>query len=155
MTDKEIIVSFVTQNDPLSALIRHVSRGPVSHAEFITPDGYRLGSRFKGGIQKRAMDYEPFTYEARITIPCAIANSVYALADSYIGSKYDWPGLLNFVLPGHDIQAAGQDYCSEFVDRVLRSLSVTRPAIFPPESTSPVDLLRMLEQLGTLEIVTG
>lgn len=149
-----VIVSFVSSDDPLSVIIRKVCRGPVSHAEFITPDGFRLGSRFDGGVQKRLMNYENFSYEVQIAIPCANAASVYALAESYIGTKYDWKGLLNFVLPGHDIAEVNHDYCSEFVDVVLRNTGVVRPSIFPPEETGPVDLLRMLEQIGHLRVIT-
>lgn len=148
-----VVVSFVSSHDALSALIRKVSRGPVSHAEFITPDGFRLGSRFEGGVQKRALDYAAFSYEARVTIDCPFADSVYALGEGYIGTAYDWAGLANFVL-GQNVASTGRDFCSEFVDRVLRSAGVVRPSIFAPEETSPVDLLRMCEQLGRLEIVT-
>ena len=46
----------VSNNDPVAEAIKFISRGEYSHIEFVF-DGYTIGARSDGGVQKRPMDH--------------------------------------------------------------------------------------------------
>src|ERR1700722_3247388 len=90
----KIIIRAVTDNDPISHIIRGGELGFwASHVETITPDGYLLGAHYDGGVAKRARDYDKDIWleETFITIPTSTyqARAFYDFANSKIGLPYD------------------------------------------------------------------
>lgn len=112
----QLELSFVTEDTFGSRLIRWGTHSDYSHVDIITPDGYRIGARTDHpiyslqplgediplvGVQKRPMDYAPFTRDDRLIIPCDATAASYAycwLLDQ-LGKPYDKIGLLrSFIL---------------------------------------------------------
>ncbi len=116
----QLELSFVCENSVGSKMIRWFTHSDFSHVDIITPDGYRLGARsdhptwcdqpltaadrddncikksiWMAGVQKRAMDYAPFTLDTRLIIPCSATQADYAYGWLYdqIGKPYDRHGL--------------------------------------------------------------
>lgn len=146
-----VTLRFVSEDDPLSRLIKVLSP-LVSHAEFVTPDGYALGARYEGGVQKRPLDYASFTTEIHVEIPTAHADEVYAAAAAHIGEPYDWKAILGFVVE-EDLHDPGHCICSAFCTEMLQANHVLHPSVFEPSETTPHDLLRMVEQLGVTKVL--
>src|SRR5690242_9104371 len=93
-----ITLRFVTADNLASALIRRVSRGPVSHVEFIAPDGQTVIGAFDDlGVAERPIDYETVTKDIRIAIETDKADAVYSSARALVGEPYDWKGVFGFL----------------------------------------------------------
>ncbi len=107
----QLELSFVTEATAGSHAIRWFTHSDFSHVDIITPDGYRLGARsdhpvwalgephdtgtWATGVQKREMDYAPFTLDTRLIIPCSATQADYAYGWLYdqLGKPYDKYGL--------------------------------------------------------------
>ena len=124
-------LSFVTEDTLGSAAIRWFTHSNYSHVDIITPDGHRIGARTDhpvyslqplgediahAGVQKRPMDYAPFTRDDRLIIPCSGMkfDLAYSWLNEQLGKPYDRGGLFaSFLLDRTDWRHDGQWWCSE------------------------------------------
>ena len=150
-------LSFVTEASLGSQAIRWFTHSDFSHVDIITPDGYRLGARSDhpvgnlansqrdgdgAGVQRRAMDYAPFTLDRRLIIPCSATQAYYAYGWLYkqLGKPYDKYGLFASFLfdrpvPWYDERAW---WCSELATVFVHNAGF--PACRTPASrVSPND----------------
>lgn len=112
----EFRVRYITQNDPVSVMIRAVTYSMWSHAEIVLPDNTYLGAHASGGVMIRSADYCKPTRERRYTIPVtdeALATML-AFAHAQVGKPYDFKAIFGLAL--HQPWAtADRWFCSELV----------------------------------------
>ena len=152
----QIELSFVTENTLGSAAIRWFTHSNYSHVDIITPDGYRLGARSDhpvridckplalnlAGVQKRAMDYAPFTRDDRLVISCSGMkfDRAYEWLNQQLGKPYDKRGLFASFLfdrpvPWYDERAW---WCSELA-AVFVAKATGKPCRTVASRVSPND----------------
>ena len=83
----------VGDDDLVGNAIKFVSRGIVTHVEFITDNGANtIGARANGGVQVRPINYKKFSKEFRFLAACT--DEQYQAAMSFlkaqIGKPYDF-----------------------------------------------------------------
>src|SRR5579859_2533792 len=137
LVDRRVVMpnlelSFVTQRDLGSWAIRWFTHSDFSHVDIITPDGYRIGARSdcpvsgSAGVQKRAMNYAPFSRDVRLVIPCSPTEADYAtdwLLDQ-LGKPYDKTGLFrSFLFDDVDWRNEDSWWCSELACVFLEKAS--------------------------------
>jgi hypothetical protein len=113
-------------------LIRFVTRSPYSHVEVaITqqPDGRWLcgsSSVRDGGVRLKAIALSAENWDLRFV--GGDANAVRAWFEARAGERYDWLGVLRFVLPFVG-QSSRRWFCSE---ACLAALGLPEPWRFAP-----------------------
>jgi len=151
-------LSFVTEASLGSQAIRWFTHSDFSHVDIITPDGYRIGARsdhpvwapdlldgrglhLHAGVQKRIMDYAPFTLDCRLRIPVNHdCHQAWAWINAQLGKPYDKHGLFSSFLfdrpvPWYDERAW---WCSELATVFVHNAGF--PACRTPASrVSPND----------------
>jgi hypothetical protein len=91
-----LTISFVTQRNPFSALIRWGTHSDFSHTEVIMPDDYRLGALFSGGVQRRPPGYAKFSREEQVPCSPRQAEAFYRFLCQQLGNTYDWQAIAGF-----------------------------------------------------------
>ena len=156
-------LSFVTEDTLGSWFIRQGTHSDYSHVDIITPDGWRIGARTdhpvwvpqhyqptmrwqRAGVQKRAMDYAPFTRDDRLFIRCSAPEAAYAYSwlNDQLGKPYDKSGLYAAFLLNRKRPMPFRDeaawWCSElacvFIEKAGFPLCAT-----PANRMSPNDTL--------------
>jgi hypothetical protein len=144
MSATTVTISFVNAPSLITDLIR--IRSPfVSHAEFILPDGRRLGAHMKGGIQARPDGYQALDTEYRCKLWVPEPDAFYAGANAKIGTPYDWKAILGLAT-GEDFHAPHEFICSAFVTTMLLDYNMIVPLPFKPHQVAPYDLLLICSQ---------
>ena len=144
-----IRISFVTHDDPVSAIIRAQAGTSMpftpSHAEALSPDGKTyIGAYGFGGIMERPLDYEnsyktyhlPDGRPARVTVALPATDvqeaDFYRFLRSKIGEGYDWLGIIGEALTEVHLHTPDHIFCSAFMTAGLRHINY-----FPWPLTKP------------------
>ena len=114
-----ISLRFVSHPGPFNICVRVAQYGFwPSHVEALLPDGRLLGSRFIGGVQARAHDYDGgnFIREQYVEVETTQDQEdiFYAFLNSQIGKPFDWLAIASFV-SGRDWQATDSWFCAELI----------------------------------------
>ena len=119
-----------------------------THVEAQMPDGTLIGSRFDGGVQRREAGYDAAytAYELFLTLPAepAMDFKFHAWLEGKIGTAYDWPAILGFVLPSHR-HTPEHAICSALIVLGLRACGWFQyPLAAPAHLINPRDLLLLV-----------
>jgi hypothetical protein len=141
---------FVTGNDEISAAIRlregemarHIGFTP-SHVEIVLPEGY-LGAHLNGGVRYRKPGYDSKYLEHELFVNINVPDEATAIsyAKSKIGTPYDWPAILDFIMPT-TLHLDDHVICSAFATLTLQHGGLFILAA-PAHAISPRDLLLVL-----------
>jgi uncharacterized protein YycO len=83
----------VADDSIVGEAIKFVSRGAVTHVEFVIKDGsYTIGARADGGVQARPINYAKFNLDLRFQTQCTDEqyNAAMDFLDEQIGKPYDF-----------------------------------------------------------------
>lgn len=116
-------------------IIRSLKR--FSHCELVIDGICHSSSARDGGVRKKTID---LTDGKWVIIDLPKADAEYALEQFRLteGNKYDWFGIIRFILPFVK-QKDNQEFCSEIVGRML--------GYNPPEDLFPGDFQDLVENL--------
>lgn len=87
----------VSAKDAVSELIRFVSRGLVSHIEFVFGD-QSLGAHADGGVQRRPLNAYPVDFRFTAELSDEQYAAVVAFLDAQIGKPYDFADIAEIVV---------------------------------------------------------
>ncbi len=151
--DAEMItLRFVSHPGPFNLLVKFAQYGFwCSHVEAELPDGRLLGSRFVGGVQARAHDYDggDFIKEQYVTINTTQfeQDAFYSFLDSQIDKPFDSLAILSFAF-SRDWQAPDSWFCAELI-----AAGLCASGLFPDELAvgfshiTPRDVLLLISSL--------
>jgi uncharacterized protein YycO len=82
-------------NDPgfAARVVDYISRGVVSHVEFIVENGTQtIGARADGGVRYRPINYKTFDLDLRFQAPCTDAQYAAGMTflTAQLGKPYDF-----------------------------------------------------------------
>lgn len=108
-----------------SWLIRAFTWSNFSHVEFVTDDATLIGANIPHGVEEiHIQDRLAIADEAwMMDIPCDKAEEVITWARSQKGKKYDYVGLMNFLIH-RDISEKEKWFCSELVSAGFEACGV-------------------------------
>jgi hypothetical protein len=108
----------------------------ADHCDAVLPDGSLLGSRFVGGVQARAADYDAgsVAQEIRISLKATPEQEAafYAFLRAQIGKPYDSLAILAFIVE-RDWQAPDAWFCDE-----LMAAALVAAGLLPQKTAIPV-----------------
>lgn len=158
-----IRIRFVTEGDPLSAMIRTQAGIAMpftpSHTEALSQDGkFYIGQHLDGGMLARPVGYNDAklmtlpdgSKSSRIVeLPCSPEQeaSFYGYVTSKIGMAYDWKSIFSFMAPDINLHTPGTLICSAIMTAALRAAPAPYfqwPLTIPFHHISPRDLLLVL-----------
>jgi hypothetical protein len=121
-----LILRFVGSGDPLSWIIRAVSRAPqsrgASHVEMLSPNRLWLGARDNGGFKERPLDYTNPSWERWYALPSAspaqFADGM-AYAMSLVGTPYNFLAIAGLLLDVN-LTNANDAICSQAMFNVAQ-----------------------------------
>jgi hypothetical protein len=101
--------------------IEKLTRGEISHVDYVTPQGTLIGAHLNGGVQERAADYEKFGLRIRVTVPVTAEQAAAALAyaRSKIGTSYDAEDILGIAIGDSRLHDAHDLICSCLAANIL------------------------------------
>ena len=140
----------VTTEGSVSEAIRFVSRGTVSHVEFLLDDCTTLGAQYPDGVQIRPVDYATFSADFRYSTECTQAQydqaRTFLLAQ--VGKPYDFfdIGSILFNRNWHD---PSKWICSELWAATMESAGLIRPLHAALNLITPEDCLLISSALFT------
>ena len=105
----------VSDCDPVSGIIRFVTRGIVSHVEFLFDDELgTIGARADGGVKIRPVDYCHFPVDFRFRVPCTDDqyNKAHNFLRAQLGKPYNFEDILG-ILVNRDWRESDSWICSE------------------------------------------
>lgn len=116
----ELIFYLANQGDFWDKLIGWWTGGPYSHVELVFSNGECFTSSPRdGGVRFKQIDINPEHWNrVSITVAAEKEAEIYTWCESQVGLKYDWLGILGFVLPIH-FRTRRAWYCSEICSYVL------------------------------------
>lgn len=99
-----------------SWLIRVFTWSQFSHVEIVTDDATLIGANIPEGVEEIDIQHRlNLCSEAwMVDIPCEQADVVVAWARAQVGKKYDYVGLMNFLIHT-DVSDNDKWFCSELV----------------------------------------
>ena len=105
----------VSDHDPVSGIVRFVSRGIVSHVGFLTDDElFEIGARADGGVAVRPINYCNFPVQFHYAAPCT--DDQYEKAQNFlhaqVGKPYNFEDILG-ILVNRDWRENDSWICSE------------------------------------------
>lgn len=104
-----VFLSTITR-DPMSAVIRWVTRCPYSHTGFFDTDTRKTYSAMlKGGVQWRTP-----TYTSLLLLGAPKTEEAFQWALTQEGKKYDWTAITGFAM-NRDWREEDRWFCSELV----------------------------------------
>lgn len=131
----------VTDADPVSTVIRGVSRGTVSHVEFILPDAMTLGARWDG-VKIRPINYAQFSVDIRFAARCTFGQ--YEAASTFLtaqlGKSYDYGAVFGIWLD-RDWRDPRRWFCSELWTATLEHAGLMRRLHAKINHVTPEDAL--------------
>lgn len=158
---KDIYVAFTASKSFYARAIRFLTKSQVNHSLILFKDSNFGDNLFAIQVDRRGVvivDGNPVLYKDKILTEIYKPKDTNALWDGmcrsmkYIGSKYDWFGILGFLIKlvfmrvlrqniNNPIHRKGELFCSEYVATVLKrgKLKVNNK-YFVPENTSPGNL---------------
>jgi len=146
MTDAAKLL-FTAKDTWKSLAVRLLTGGRWSHVDLVDPEdeNYVIGLTGKKGVHRIKMSTRlpAGSTGAIVTVPTLSATKLRDQIIPYIGTKYDWPGLLRFVLPWHD-EDPNRFFCSELIAMGILAIRPDFPVLrklIACEAT-PVDIWR-------------
>lgn len=129
-----------TEGDPIAGLVRFISRGPVSHVDFLNDDEtLAIGARAVGGVKARPVNYANFTKDIRFRVPCTQGqyDAAWAFINAQLGKPYDYTAI-GGVLFDRDWHSTLKWFCSELWAATLENAALIGKidcsiAFFTPE----------------------
>lgn len=156
-----ILVGFSTQNSLPSRIIRKITKSSVSHAWLLLRGSF-MGLDMVLEASSSGFHLTPYeTFRSRNIIvetvePVAPLDDGVRLAASWLGSRYDFTGLLGSVIVQigrwlrrkwrNPFDASRAMFCSEAIVYVLRAAKYPGAEGLDPSGTSPEDLLDFLTE---------
>ena len=123
------------------------TRGPYSHVELIVDDMMYSSSPRDGHVRSKKHKYDPATWDY---IPVTITIKDYKRFIKFWNQtesfKYDWLGILGFVLPLHDDPK--KYFCSEWTSKAGIIMGINCLYIKEPSRLSPNKLAKTLIENG-------
>jgi hypothetical protein len=122
------------------------TKGPYSHVEIVVgPDVNNLSmyssSGLDDGVRLKPHKYNPSLWEyVNIDIDFSILFKIYQRT---IGNKYDYLGILGFILPLQDRE--NKWFCSEWVSNILKCSGDRRFYTLEPSRVSPNKLYKIIK----------
>jgi len=158
MQKKEIKIAFYKSNGPRSTwidrLIAWWTRGPYSHVELIIEkDGEILqcsSSPRDGKVRckKHILDTNVWDY-VLLEVTSEQYDRIIKFYNSINGNKYDWMGILGFILPIQD--RTNNWFCSETVANALKINGFKELWKYDPSRISPNYLAYLFGLLPNLD----
>lgn len=134
-----IELSFVTERNPGSQIIRWFTHSIYSHVDIILSTGQRLGARSdcpvngQTGVQIREADYAKFTCDDRLQLDLPAEAEGYEWLVHQIGKPYDITGLYaSFLFSRSDWRGDAYDgewWCSELAQAFAEHCGVRKARI--------------------------
>ena len=115
---KPLDILFIKSNHIGGKIIRWWTNSQIDHVELCLGNEKTIGSRPKGGVQIH--DFSICNNSGWVILRPTIninneqKNKIIEFAKSQIDKKYDWLGILGFVLNSH-VNDPKEYFCSEFV----------------------------------------
>lgn len=131
--------------------------GWAQHCEALTPDGFLLGAKPEGGVQKRPRDYDAGTFSRELYVPIetpiisfddnitpsAMAGIFYSYLETKVGAPYNWTAIADIALE-QNWKGNGGDICSQLMTLGLRDCGYFPRLYVTSNRITPRDLLLML-----------
>jgi len=145
--------TFEKDNDEttiLGKLVGLYTHGPYSHVAIIIEDikdgllnesTQWEASPTSGYVKKSKHMYDEVKWDY-IDINIKDINNTIEFLNSVLGNKYDYAGILGFILPVQD--RSDRWFCSEWVTKALQLAGVEKLWLFEPSKTSPNKLYKKL-----------
>ncbi len=123
-------------------LIRFWTKGPYSHVEIVSEDGYMYSSSPRdNGVRKKKHTYDPKKWDyVEVEINPKILEEFY---EETKGEHYDLAGILGFVIPVKD--RTNRWFCSEWCSNVLKISGHKAMWKQEPSKISPNRLYKLLK----------
>ena len=141
----QIEVAFYKVKNPFSSvfdeLIAWWTNGEYSHVELIIND-YMYSTDPKTGIVRKTQHYFDYLIYDYITIDIPYVNNILKFYEMTKGNKYDWIGLVGFIIPFKD--RTDLWFCSEWVGNALKISGCEKLFKYEPSKLSPNDLYKIL-----------
>lgn len=99
--------------------------GKVCHVEFIDDEGFTIGARAQGGVQRRPADYAKFRkiYSFSAVLPDEKYEAAQKCLNAQIGKPYDF-GACAGILCHRDWRQDGHWMCSELWTYVMETAEI-------------------------------
>lgn len=107
-----ITLQFSNTKGLISKMVQFRTWSWASHVDFILPDGQLLGASWKQGVALR--DNKRSDYDRVERYEAEGDESILISAMEKIGSGYDFPGIMGFVIR-KEMQDKDSWFCSEFI----------------------------------------
>jgi len=139
-----IKVAFYKANQPKATwqdkLIAWKTGGIYSHVELILSDGYMYSTSPRdNGVRKKKHKYDTEVWDyIDLGVPREKEKEILKFFAATKGKKYDWLGILGFVLPLADRE--NKYFCSEWVTKALIIAHVRKLYTKEPSKESPNSL---------------
>jgi len=129
-------------------IIAEWTRGPYSHVEIIAPDDVMCSSSPRdGGVRCKKHVYDKSTWDyISIDVDQNGTDRYVKFCSETQGMKYDWLGILGFVLPIHDDPE--KYFCSEWSTRAGIIMGIECLYTKEPSRISPNKLAKILLNAG-------
>ena len=126
------------------------------HVEIFIPDTtkrYTSSGRIGGVIERDIKSLKSYKNKledstwkfVEIDVPCLTIEEIEIFYDKTKHHKYDWFGILGFVLPFKDRE--DRWFCSEWVATVLKNHNYLPLATKEPSKISPNDLYKIITEI--------
>ena len=119
-----------------------------SHVEYATPDGFYIGARLEGGVQKRLIGYDKTPTMQEFFVEVDSTDEQDGIFDGYmnsiIGVHYDWRAIIGFLVPENEHIPHHLICSSACVIGLRKCRWLQWPIAAPAHLISPRDLLLIL-----------
>lgn len=130
--------------DMSDKLIRWWTKSKYSHVELVTDDYSTMysSSGMDGGVRKKPHQYDTdiWTY-VEVSVSEELVKDIFSETN---GFKYDWFGILGFILPLQD--RTNRWFCSEWCSNVLKCGGDKRMYLQEPSKLSPGKLYNLVKK---------
>jgi len=125
-------------------LIRWWTKSKYSHVELVTDDFSTMysSSGMDGGVRKKPHYYNVNTWTyVEVSVSEELVKDIFSETN---GSKYDWFGILGFILPLQD--RTNRWFCSEWCSNALKCGGDKRMYLQEPSKLSPGKLYNLVKK---------
>ena len=132
----------------IDKLIAWYTKGPYSHVEFVFQDNDGNWKMCSSSPRDGKVRCKPHTFDDKswtyidIELDDDKLNTIKEFYNSILGFKYDWAGILGFILPTQDRQYRW--FCSETVSNALKITGFKPMWYLDPSRVSPNKLYKLL-----------
>ena len=112
------------------------TNGPYSHMEIVIGDYMYSSSPRDGHVRKKPHKFDKNTWDyIKVQVDQRDIDNFHYFFDKVQGRKYDWLGIMGFVLPVHDSEK--KFFCSEFCTKAGIVMNVKELFDKNPPRVSP------------------